>query len=183
MGILDSLWLFTGGTGGVGNGDGATDSPTTGTQNSSNVIDVGVVSGVPTSANGGGARDMGIGDDPALKLQVQVTVAFLSGTNIQIVLQGAPDNGAGAPGAYTTMYTGPTVAVASLVAGARLADIDMPRTVPGQALPRYYRLQYVSTGTFTAGKIEGLFVLDRIDQPEQTNAVLGGYPVGITVAN
>jgi len=43
-----------------------------GTQASTNVIDLGITSGIPTSANGGGARDIGIGDDPAMKLLVQV---------------------------------------------------------------------------------------------------------------
>jgi hypothetical protein len=67
--ILDGYLLFTGGGAGIGNGDGATDSPTTGTQVSSNVIDLGLI-GIPSFANGGGARDIGIGDDPAMKLMV-----------------------------------------------------------------------------------------------------------------
>lgn len=184
MGILDSLLLFTGGTGGVGNGDGATDSPTTGTQNSSNILDLRVVSGIPTSANGAGARDLGVGDDPSLKLQIQVTTNFVGGTSLGIVLQGAPDNGSGAPGTWTTMYTGPVVALASLIQNFRLADIDMPRVVPGQALPGFLRLSYVTVGTFTGGKIEGMIVLDRQDQVQGTaTGALSGYPVGITVAN
>lgn len=182
--ILDSLWLFSGGSGGVGNGDGATDSPTTGTQTSSNVVDVGVLSGIPASAvNGGGARDLGIGDDPALKFMVLVTVAFVGGTSLAVNVQGAPDAGSNTPGTYTTYVTGPVVALASMVAGARLLDIDMPRPAAGAALPRYYRLGYVNVGTFTAGSIEAVLVLDRIDQVEQSNAVLGGYQAGITVAN
>lgn len=184
--ILDSLWLFSGGTGGVGNGDGVTDSPTTGTQNSSNIVDVGIVSGLPTSANGGGGRDLGIGDYPALKLMILVTTTFLSGTSLQVGVQGAPDNGAGAPGAYQTYATGPVVAEAQLIAGARLFDDDLPRMAPMTAAtnpPRYYRLTYINVGTHTAGKIEATLVLDRIDQIETTNAVLSGYPAGITVAN
>ena len=50
-----------------------------GTYNSTNVIDLGVTSGIPTSANGGGARDIGIGDDPAMKLLVDITTTFTSG--------------------------------------------------------------------------------------------------------
>ena len=74
-----------------------------GTQVSTNVIDLGIASGIPSSANGGGARDMGIGDDPALKLFAQVTTLFTSGGagTLAISLQGAPDNGFGAPGAFT----------------------------------------------------------------------------------
>lgn len=182
--ILDSLWLFSGGSGGVGNGDGITDSPTTGTQNSSNVVDVGVLNGLPaTAVNGGGARDIGIGDDPALKLMILVTTAFSGGTNLQVGLQGAPDAGSNTPGSYTTYALGPVVVEANLIAGARLMDVDMPRPAPAAALPRYYRLTYISSGTHTAGKIEATLVLDRWDQPEQSNAVAGGYPAGITVAN
>lgn len=176
--ILDGYLMFT-----LTPANGG-DNPTTGTQQSTNVIDLGVVSGLPASAvNAGGARDIGIGDDPSLKILVQVVTAFLSGTNLAVSLQGAPDAGSNTPGSYTTMTTGPTVALASLVVGARLLDQDMPRPVPGQALPRYLRLQYVSTGTFTAGNIIGTLVLDRHDLPEQSNAVLGGYQAGITVAN
>lgn len=174
--ILDGYLMFTATPANGG------DLPTTGTQNSSNVLDLGI-SGLPTSASGGGARDIGIGDDPAMKILVLVVTAFLSGTNLAVALQGAPDNGAGAPGAYTTMITGPTVVEASLVVGARLLDVDMPRPVPGQAIPRFLRLSYINSGTHTAGAIIGTLVLDRHDLPEQANAVLGGYPAGITVAN
>jgi len=114
--ILDAFQLFTGGGTAPGNGDGATDSPTTGTQNSSNVLDYGVILGIPSYANGGGARDMGVGDDPSLKLMIAVTTAFAGGTSLGIVLQGAPDNGSGAPGSYTTMYSGPVVVEAPLLA-------------------------------------------------------------------
>lgn len=181
--ILDAYLLFSGGSTGVGNSDGATDSPTTGTQNSSNVIDLGVVLGIPSYANGGGARDMGVGDDPALKLMVQVTTAFASGTSLQIQLAGAPDDGTGIPGSYTVMYTGPAVVEANLIVGARLADIDVPRVIPGQVLPRFLRLNYVTVGTHTAGKIEGTIVLDRSDQIKGTTGALSGYPAGLNIAN
>jgi len=181
--ILDAFQLFTGAGGGVGNGDGATDSPTTGTQTSSNTLDYGVILGIPSYANGGGARDMGVGDDPALKVMVNVNTAFSGGTDLTIVLQGAPDDGTGIPGTWTTMYTGPTVAEASLIQGARLAQIDLPRPVPGQAMPRFLRLEYVSTGTHTAGAIEAAIVLDRNDQVVGTTGALSGYPAGLNVAN
>lgn len=175
--ILDGLLQFT-----AGNGVG--DLPTTGTQTSTNVLDLGVTGGLPASAvNGGGARDIGIGDDPAMKLLVQVLTAFVGGTSLAVAVQGAPDAGSNTPGTYTTMTTGPIVAEASLIAGARLLDQDMPRQVAGQALPRYLRLSYINVGTHTAGAIQGFLVIDRHDLPEQANAVLGGYPAGISVAN
>jgi hypothetical protein len=183
--ILDGLLYFTGSSKG---GSGVpvlgpqSDRPTTGTQVSTNVLDLGIV-GLPLSASGGGARDIGIGDDPAMKILVVVTVTFGAGTTLLVNLQGAPDNGSGAPGAFVVMTQSPTIAVANLIAGARLLDQDMPRPVPTQPLPRYLQLGYVSGGTFTSGELQGTLVLDRHDLPEQSNAVLGGYPAGITVAN
>lgn len=182
--IQDAFLTFTGGTTGIGNSDGKTDSPTTGAQASSNVIDLGVTSGIPSSANGGGARDIGVGDKPAIKVLVQVTTTFLGGTNMIVALQGAPDDGTGIPGSYTTMYVSPAVVVeASLLVGTRLAEIDVPRPVAGQVIPRFLRLLFTTGGTHTSGKIEGTLVLDRMDQPVSTAGVMSGYPAGINIAN
>lgn len=159
-----------------------------GTQASTNVIDLGVTSGIPTSANGGGARDIGIGDSPAMKLVVQVTTTFTSGgaATLVVALQGAVDNGSGAPAAFSTWWSSPAYALAALNAGSRLFDMDMPRPPDGIAIPRYLRLLYtVGAATVTAGNISSYIVLDRDDQIYQStdNSILGGYPAGITVAN
>jgi hypothetical protein len=187
--ILDNLLMFTGSS----NTSGAapalaagsyTDLPTTGTQNSSNVLDL-HMAGIPVLANLQGARDLGIGDDPALKLLVVVTTAITGGTSLQVNLQGAPDNGSGAPGSYTTWWTSPVYAEATLVQGARLFDMDMPRPPAGVGIPRFLRIGYVSVGTHSAGALQACIVLDRHDQvyAGTTNSTLGGYPAGITVAN
>ena len=183
--ILDNLLTFTGTSNGATGGITAgaqTDLPTTGTQAASNIVDLGL-SGLPTSANGGGARDIGVGDDPAMKLSVLVVTAITGGTSLQLQLQGAPDNGSGAPGSYTTMWTSSAIAEASLVAGAQLANIDVPRVVFGQAIPRYLKLNFISVGTHSAGAIEANIVLDRDDQIMGTGGAYSGYPAGITVAN
>lgn len=153
------------------------------TQNSANVIDLGGP-GLPVLANLQGARDIGIGDDPALKLLVVVTVAATTGTSITVGLQGATDNGSGGSNAFTTWYTTPTYTTAQLVAGARLMDMDMPRPPAAIAIPRFLRLLYTTVSTCNP-TVESFLVLDRHDQPYSStnNAVLGGYPAGITVAN
>lgn len=188
--ILDGLLCFTGllngATGTVGVAGTRNDAPTATAGTSSNILDLGI-SGLPASiaaGGGGGARDIGIGDDPAMKLLVQVVVAFATGTSLQVGIQGAPDSGTGTPGSFTTMLNGPVVAVANLIVGARVLDDDMPRPVPAQPLPRYLQLLYTVVGaSFTAGQLQGFLVLDRMDQVEQSNAVMGGYPAGVTVAN
>ncbi len=183
--ILDNLLTFTGtsngATGGITSG-AQTDAPTTGTQVASNIIDLGL-SGLPTSANGGGARDLGVGDDPMLKLSAIVTTAFTVGTSLQLELSGAPDNGSGAPGSYTVMWTSFAYLEANLVAGAQLANIDVPRVVPGQPIPRFLRLRFISVGTHSTGAVEAQIVVDRDDQIVGTSGNYSGYPAGITVAN
>lgn len=184
--ILDNLLTFTGTSNGATGGITAgaqTDLPTTGTQAASNIIDLGVLSGIPSSANGGGARDIGIGDNPAMKLSALVTTAITGGTSLQLQLQGAPDNGSGAPGSYTTMWTSAAIAEATLVAGAQLANIDVPRVVPGQVLPRYLKLNFISVGTHSAGAIECQIVLNLDSQVVGTGGVYSGYPAGLVVAN
>jgi hypothetical protein len=178
--ILDSLLLFD---------TAANLAQPVGTYYSANILDLGVASGIPSSANGGGARDLGIGDKPSLKLFAQVNTLFTSGGagTLSVGIQSAPDNGAGAPGAWTaTWWVSPTYALATLVAGERLFDMDMPRPPAGIAIGRYLRMVYVVGGaTFTAGVLESGIVIDRDDQIYNgtNNATLGGYPAGVTVAN
>lgn len=180
--ILDGLLLFTGTSNGATStiADASyTDAPTTGTQTSSNVVDLGL-SGIPTSANGGGARDIAVGN--VLRLLAVVTAAFAGGTSLQLVLAGAPDNGSGGQGSFTTMWTSEAIAEADLVAGAYLANIDVPRPQSGQVMPRFLRLSFVTSGTHTSGSVLASIVLDRFDQPA-VDGVLSGYPAGINIAN
>ncbi len=115
------------------------------------------------------ARDIGIGDD-SLSIVAVPSVTFTGGTSIQVVLQGSADNST-----FTDMVSGSVVAVANAVQGARLANFDMPLVAPGQALPRYIRLNYVVVGTMGAGQITSMIVLDR-----QANLQ---YAPGIAISN
>jgi hypothetical protein len=162
MTILDGNLQFSG-TAGI---PGSSDSPTTGTQNSANVVDL---------LN---ARDMGVGDDPALKILVNVTTAFTNGTSFQVTVQGSVDNST-----YVTLASGPVIAEANLLIGTHLLDIDLPRVIgafadrlgAAEALPRYLRLQYVSIGNHNTGAVFGAIVLDRQDQI--------AFPSGVIVPN
>ena len=185
--ILDNFLMFTGTSNGASGGislGANTDRPTTGTQFSSNVIDL-HMAGIPVLANLQGARDMGIGDNPALKMLVQVITAFGAGTSLQTYLEGATDNGSGAPATFSTWWTSPVYLEALLVAGARLYDMDLPRPPAGVAIPRFLRMGFISAGTHTSGALLAAIVLDRHDQPYSStgNAILGGYPAGINIAN
>jgi hypothetical protein len=185
--IIDAGQLFTGTANGASGGISAssyTDFPTTGTQAASNIIDYGIVSGIPaggatTPAN----RDMGIGDDPSLKVAAIVTTAFAGGTSLQLQLQGAPDNASGATGTYYTLWTGPVIAEANLLAGALLANIDFPREIPGVGPTRYIKLNFISVGTHTSGAIECFIALDQFLQIIGTTGANSGYPAGINIAN
>lgn len=159
-----------------------------GTYASGNTLDYGIISGIPSFANGGGARDMGIGDDPALKLFVQISTAFVSagGGTIQVTLQGAVDDGTGVPAAFSSWWASPIYTIAQANAGSRLLNMDFPRPPDGVAVPRFVRLLYgVATATITAGAVVAGVVLDRDDQMYQgtDNSILGAYPAGINVAN
>jgi hypothetical protein len=175
--ILDGLLAFDPiGTSVIPNGT---------TQDSTNTIDLHML-GIPVLANNQGARDIGIGDDPALKLLVQVTTAYTTGgTSLSVTLEGATDNGSGAPAAFSAWWASPAYAVATLTLGARLMDMDMPRPPAGIAVPRFLKLVYTSVGALVAGKLAAFIVLDRMDQMYQStgNATMGGYPAGINVAN
>ena len=144
--ILDGLLQFSGPTG---------DAPTA-TGTSANIIDL-HMAGIPVLATGQGARDMGIGDKPALKLLVQVTALFTGLTSLQVSLQGAPDNGAGLPGTFVPWWLSPVYAAATLAAGARLYDMDMPRPPAGVAVPRFLQLGYTIVGTGTGGSNQSLY--------------------------
>jgi hypothetical protein len=186
--ILDGLLTFTGTSNGASGGITAgpqTDLPTTGTQVASNIIDLGVTSGIPSSANGGGARDIGVGDDPMMKLSVISLAAWTATATLQLILQGAPDNGVGAPGAWTTMWSSPVFTTAQLQeVGVQLANVDVPRVVAEQVLPRFLRLEFVTAvATNTTGTVEANIVIDRFDQIVGITGELSGYVPGVTVPN
>lgn len=150
--ILDGLLMFS-----------SAQNLTTGTIASTNVIDL---------AN---AREMGVGDDPALKLAIYVTTAFATtdaGT-LTIQAQGSTDNST-----FTTYAESRAYAAADLALGRKLFPIDWPHRGPGDALPRYLRLAFVMGALhFTPGAVSAFLVLDRTDWDPML------YPAGINIVN
>jgi hypothetical protein len=196
--IIDALLLFTGSTVPPGTTLSIADLVLATGANSTNVIDLGGPALPPsaTSPNTQPFRDIGIGDDPAMKILVQAIVNpsvpwAPGGATLAVSLQGSPDNGSGAPAGFTTWYTSTAVSgttINTTPGGARLMDMDMPRPPAGQPIPRFLRLLYTVAGgpfTGTGNLLLATLVLDRADQVynASNNVVWGGYPAGVTVAN
>ena len=128
----------------------AGDSPTaTGSTASTNIIDLGI------------ARDIGGAVTDQLMLLCEVVTAFTSGgsATMQVQFQTAPDNGSGAPGAWSILAQSDAIAVAALVQGYKF----LPGELPGGTL-RFIRLNYsigtavMTAGTFKAGLVPSLDV-------------------------
>ena len=132
----------------------------TGTVNSTNVLDMGA------------ARELSIGNMP-LQLTVSVGATFTSGGagTLAIEFQGSVDNST-----FTTYLTSPTYALADLTAGKQLFSIYWPAPPSSAATGRYFRLRYIVGGAaMTAGTVNAMFVLERGSLPLQ-------YPAGINPA-
>lgn len=151
----------------------------TATAVSTNVIDDGIVGQI------GNGRDLGIGAEGALRLLILSSGTFTAGgaATLTIDIQGAPDNGSGAPGTYVTYASSGPLSLAQLNAfpgsvaqSVKLFPIDLPVREAGvTAMPRFYRLNYtVATGPFTAGTIEAYLTNNRDD--------MALYPSGFTTA-
>jgi hypothetical protein len=160
--ILDRSLCFDG-------GDTGAFAAITATRDSTDVIDVGI------SGQIGNARDMAIGSP--LELLIVSNGLFAGGTSVQISFQGAPDNGSGGQGTYVTYAQSIAITLAQLNAAPRmLFPIDLPRApYGGLALPRFFKLVYTVSGTFTAGGVLAYLVLNRDDSVQ--------YPSLISVAN
>ena len=132
---------------------------------SQNVIDLaGVGVGQPDPNRFGSAtifgEDIGIGDGVSPpQILCQVGTAFTAGgaATMTVQLQEAADTGAntGTPGTWNTIAQTDAIAVATLVAGLKLAEFTIPPRYPGQTtFPRFYRLNYVvATGPMLTGTI------------------------------
>lgn len=119
------------------------------TRVSTNIIDLGV------------GRDLGVaGEDHPIKVFVLSDGLFNAGgaATLDILVEGAPDNGSGSPGTYTTFASIPALTITELNSvkpDARAMTIDLPRRRDNANPPRFLRLTYtVATGPFTAGSVQ-----------------------------
>lgn len=125
-----------------------------------------MIGGVTASGNALIGFDIGAGDGIAIpEVFVDVTTAFTTGdgATLTLVLQAAPDNGSNAPGTYVTLYQSAALTAAQLTAAAsfQFQVPPVPKTTFGEAMPRFYRLNYVvGTGTFGAGAVNANIVLN-----------------------
>src|SRR5215472_8125371 len=180
--ILDGQLMFTGGPGGIGTVPPGTtlriaDLVTATGATSNNILDLAIgqtnlAGGLPLSATSPSTqpfRDLGIGDDPALKILVTAIGGAWApgGATLAVSLQGAPDSGTGTPAAFVNWYTSVAVSgttINSALPSLRLMDMDMPRPPAGQPLPRFLQLLYTVAGgpfTGTANYLLATLVLDR----------------------
>lgn len=126
----------------------------TATAVSTNVIDLGV------------GRDMGSGaeGDASINVLVLCETALTGGTSLNVEVQGAPDNGSGAPGTYVTLIESGVIPAASLTAGATVLRCALPRRrTEADPLPRFLILNYVVVGPFTGGTVHSILEGTRQD--------------------
>lgn len=113
------------------------------------------------------SSDLGIGGKKA-QLEVLLGTAFAGGAGLNVQFQAAPDLGVGGgylPGNWTTLVETGEILVANLTADQVLARFDWPPAFPAGLSTRFYSFNFVPTGVFTAGTINGAVVtMVRDDQ-------------------
>lgn len=123
------------------------------------------------------AADLAIGTPIRILCACDVDFTAAGAATLQLALQGAPDNGSGAPGAWTTYAETDMLAVAVLKAGRKLIGFDLPRKAPGvdfANLPAWYSINYtVATGPMLTGSVFAYLDLG--------NEEFISYPAGFTV--
>jgi hypothetical protein len=135
----------------------------TATADSTNVLDLGV------------KRDIGIGDNPALWVDVIALATFATGTSLTIALKASQDNAT-----FFVLAQTEAIPVAVLLAGTILWQIPVPQESPdfntATFHARYYKLTYTVGGSnFTTGSLWAGLLLHP-----QRNVI---YPPGVAIAN
>lgn len=87
-----------------------------------------------------------------------VGTAFTGSGTLTIKFQGAIDNGSGSPSTYQTFEQSPAITIAQLAANAFIGRMKWPYEFPDGFNPRFFRLAYTPSATFTAGTIANSLV-------------------------
>lgn len=131
--------------------------------------------------NMGVAQDMGIGDGMAIpKLAICIGTAFTSssaGLRLNFQIQGSTDSTN-----WTTYAESGALATSSLLAGTFVFPIDLPKRPAGAALPQYYRLNALESGTTVESISSGTILAGLVLQRADSQDTLGQYGSGFTVA-
>jgi hypothetical protein len=106
-------------------------------------------------------EDIGIGDGaspPVLNIIIGTTFITATAATLRVQLQASVDSGAPGytPLAWKTLIQTDDLPASVLTAGTKIAECTWPPRYPGQAMPRYLRLNYllsVAGSSFTAGTI------------------------------
>lgn len=105
-------------------------------------------------------EDIGIGDGvspPNLTCIIGTAFATATAATLNVQLQASVDSGTPnyQPSSWQTIAETGALAVGVLTAGTKIAEFTIPPRAPGQAFPRFYRLNYSIPGgtSFTAGTI------------------------------
>ena len=107
--------------------------------------------------------DMGVGDGAWMPfVLVLITTTLVGGTAMNFALQSAPDNGANGLGTAITVDETGAIPVASLTAGTRFT-LAFNRRQQGASPPRFCRMLYTPTGTFTAGAVSAGIVVGNVN--------------------
>jgi hypothetical protein len=107
--------------------------------------------GAPDAMGVGGARP---------ELNVTVGTVFASGTNLNVALQGAADLGTPTfqPDTWNTFAETGTILTAKLLANTVIARFPWLPPFPANLRPRFLRLLFTPSGTFTTGTIASALV-------------------------
>lgn len=93
--------------------------------------------------------DVGAGEGVAVpSIIVSPTVTGTGAGTVTISLSAAPDNGSGSAGTYTQLYASRAITGTTLLVGNSYI-FPVPPILPGEALPRFYKLTYTVSGSAT----------------------------------
>lgn len=127
------------------------------TADSENIFDVtGAGSGnAPAMVGAGGVNtamgiDIGAGDGIAVpQIIVEVTTSTTVTGTLTISLKAAPDDGSYGQGTYTTIFSTAALTGATQLAAGATYKFNVPPIIPGEALPRFYKLTYTVSASIS----------------------------------